>query len=153
MTIFYNYISLKVIGKIQLDDLCNVFITPYDYSGDSYVRLNVINDNLDSVRNEYRLYIRYISKLEREFNWDDDELWSGRLVVEGFLEIDNCLDFVLECLGYGQDNYQTELMKYKLIYDSFNENGEIKLSFVDYEDAGNYYKSVLMLLQNKRNEE
>ena len=153
MAISCNNISLKVIGQIQLDDLCNVFMTPYDYSGDSYVRINVTADSTVNIRNKYKLYIRHISKLEREFNWDDEELWSGHLIAEGFLEIDNCLDFVLECLGYGQDNYQTELMKYKLIYSSFDESGEIELSFVDYEEAENYYKSVLMLLQNKRDEE
>ena len=58
MTIFYNDIFLKVIGKIQLDDLCNVFITPYDYSGDSYVRLNVIKHNLDCDLTEYINYNR-----------------------------------------------------------------------------------------------
>jgi hypothetical protein len=91
--------------------------------------------------------------MERRIDWSDEELWSGSLIVSGFLEIDGCLSFVLECLGYDDSDYQTELLKYELIYNLSEEGGEIKLSFVDYEEAEDYYKSVLMLLQNKRNEE
>ena len=91
--------------------------------------------------------------MERKIDWSDEELWSGSLIVSGFLEIDGCLSFVLECLGYDDSDYQTELLKYELIYNLSEEGGEIKLSFVDYEEAEDYYKSVLMLLQNKRNEE
>ncbi len=153
MAAFCKGLSLKVIGKISLDDLCDVFKTLYDYSGELYVKVNVTDDDICDIRNEYRLYVRHISKMERRIDWSDEELWSGSLIVSGFLEIDGCLSFVLECLGYDDSDYQTELLKYELIYNLSEEGGEIKLSFVDYEEAEDYYKSVLMLLQNKRNEE